>query len=132
MRAALLGYASQNPATRRPQNPATRPRRRAKPALRPMHDLGPGMGFFVDGPQSRGADVGVDLRGDEALVAEELLDAADVGAAVEQVGGKTVTEGMGRGAEVQAVELEVFEQHPMDAAGGEAAAEAVGEDRSER
>src|SRR5437762_8333399 len=96
-----------------------------------MYHLRPRMRLFVDGPQASGADVGVDLGGDEALVAEELLDAADVGAAVEQVRGKAVAKSVGSGAEVEAGEFEILEQQAMDAAGGEAAAEAVGEDGGE-
>ena len=50
------------------------------------------MGPFVDLAEAGGADVGVDLRRYQALVAEQFLDAADVGAAVEQVGGEAVAE----------------------------------------
>ena len=50
------------------------------------------MGFFVGGAQGGGADVGVDLSGAKALVAEKLLDAADVGAAVHEMGGEAVAQ----------------------------------------
>src|SRR3954467_13560275 len=40
------------------------------------------MSFFVCRPKVGCGHMGVDLRGDQALVAEKLLDAADVGAAV--------------------------------------------------
>ena len=53
------------------------------------------MGLLVDLSQSGGADVRIDLRRDQTLVAEQFLDAADLGAAVEQVGGKAVPERMG-------------------------------------
>jgi hypothetical protein len=39
-------------------------------------------------------DVGVDLGGSDAAVAEELLDGSDVGAVFEQVGGERVAQGM--------------------------------------
>ena len=41
-----------------------------------------------------GGDVGIDLRGDQTFVAEEFLYAADVGARVEQVSGKAVSQGV--------------------------------------
>ena len=40
------------------------------------------MSLFVCRAKVGGADVGVDLGGDEAFVAQKFLDAADVGAAV--------------------------------------------------
>jgi hypothetical protein len=40
-------------------------------------------------------DMGVDLRGLDILVAEQLLHGADVVAGFEEVGGKAVTEGVG-------------------------------------
>ena len=40
------------------------------------------------------ADVGIDLRGDDIGVPQEDLDAAEVGAALEEVGGETVPEGV--------------------------------------
>ena len=80
-------------------------------------------------PEIRGADVRVDLRGDEALVAQQFLHAADVGAAVQQVRGEAVAERVGRRALVEAGFFEVLFEHPGDAAGGEPGAELVGEDR---
>lgn len=49
---------------------------------------GPGMRLLEGGPQPVDRDVRVDLGGRHGLVAEQLLDAAQVGAAVEQVGGR--------------------------------------------
>src|SRR4051794_31114575 len=86
------------------------------------------MSFFVDGPQAGSADVCVNLCGDQALVTEEFLHAADVGAAVEEVRGKAVTERVRCRAKIEAGEFQVLEQHAMNAAGGEPATEAVGED----
>ena len=40
------------------------------------------MGFLVGCAEVGGADVSVDLRCDEAFVAQEFLDATDVGTAV--------------------------------------------------
>lgn len=54
--------------------------------------LGSGVGGVVDFFHALGGDVGVDLGGAEAGVAEEGLDAAEVGAVVEEVGGEAVSE----------------------------------------
>ena len=40
-------------------------------------------------------EVGVDLSGREALVAEHLLHSAEVGTVLHQLGGEAVAEGMG-------------------------------------
>ena len=48
------------------------------------------MRFVVCLAEGRSGQMGVDLRGHQALVTQQLLHAADVGAAVEQVGGKAV------------------------------------------
>ena len=48
------------------------------------------MRAIVDSPQAPGVDVAVDLGRRERAVAEELLDHAQVGAALEQVGGEGV------------------------------------------
>ena len=44
--------------------------------------------------EPRGGDVRINLRRDEALVAEEFLNAADVRAGVEKVRGETVANGV--------------------------------------
>lgn len=44
------------------------------------------VGFF----EAFGGDVGINLGGDKVSVAEEFLDAAEIGAGIEQVGGVTV------------------------------------------
>ena len=59
------------------------------------------MSAFVDFAQAGGADVRVDLRGDEALVPQQFLDTADVGAAVEQMRGEAMAERVGSGAGVE-------------------------------
>jgi hypothetical protein len=50
-----------------------------------------------DADEVAAADVGVDLGGLRAGVAEELLDVAEVGAGLEEVGGEAVAEGVGTG-----------------------------------
>ena len=54
---------------------------------RAAHGLGAGVGLAVARLQPLGGDVGVDLRGRGRGVAEDLLHAAQVGAALEQVRG---------------------------------------------
>ncbi len=73
--------------------------------------------------------MGVDLGGDEAFVAEQLLDATDVCAAVEQVRRKTVAEGVGAGAAVEARLFEVFFEHASDAARRETGSKTIDKDR---
>ena len=53
---------------------------------------GTGMGGLVNSPQTIAGHVGVDLRGRQVGVAEELLHGSEVGSAFEQVGGVRVTE----------------------------------------
>lgn len=47
---------------------------------------------FVDFFEAFVSDVGVDLRRGDGCVTEHRLDTADVGAILEEVGGKAVTE----------------------------------------
>src|SRR5258706_11462263 len=54
------------------------------------------VGARVCGSQPGRRDVGVDLRRRQALMAEQLLDDAEVRAALEQVGGERVPEGVRR------------------------------------
>ena len=56
------------------------------------------MGLVVDFAEVAPRDVGVDLGGGEAGVAEEFLDGAQVGAGLEQVGGEGVAERVGADA----------------------------------
>src|SRR5688500_6186962 len=58
---------------------------------------GSGVGEVIDLPQALGVDVAIDLRGRERGVAEELLDRAQVGAALEQVRGEGVPQPVGVG-----------------------------------
>lgn len=52
------------------------------------------MGLVDGAAQPLGADVGVDLRGGERGVAQEVLDAAQVGAALDQMGRGAVAQGV--------------------------------------
>ncbi len=87
------------------------------------------MSFLVRRLQIARAHVRVDLRRDEAFVAQELLHAADVGAAVEQVRGEAVAKCVGRSSLIEAGFAEVFFQHAGNAARREAGAEFIGENR---
>ena len=52
--------------------------------------LGPRMGLIMYRPQSRDRHMGVQLRGRQTGMAEQLLDDTQLGAAVEEVGGERV------------------------------------------
>lgn len=54
------------------------------------------MGGLVSASEAVGGDVSVDLGGGELGVAEHFLDASEVGASVEQMGGEAVAEFVGR------------------------------------
>ena len=59
---------------------------------------GLGSSLHEDGVEQVAAvDLGIDLGGRQAGVAEQLLDGAQVAAGAEQVGGETVAQGMGGG-----------------------------------
>lgn len=77
------------------------------------------MAIAVDFFQTIDADVRVDLGTGEAFVTEEFLDDPEVGAAVEQVGGKGMAQGV-RGDCFAAGQhlLHVFFDYALYAAGG--------------
>ena len=54
--------------------------------------FGAGMGFFVDFLHALGADVGVNLGGAQVFMPEHLLDAAQVGSGIQQVGREGVAQ----------------------------------------
>lgn len=81
------------------------------------------MGVVVDLFHAFGGDVGVDLGGGETGVAEEFLDAAEVCAVVEEVGGEAVAELVRGDAERDGGGAEVFFEDIGDGLGGDAAAE---------
>src|SRR5690349_8391981 len=59
--------------------------------------LGAGVGLAVAGLEAFDRDVGVDLGGGGRGVAEDLLDATQVGAALEKVGRRTVADAVRAG-----------------------------------
>ena len=54
--------------------------------------VGSAIGFF----HAFGADVGIDLSGTQVSVTEHFLHAAQIGSRIEQMGGKTVAQFVGR------------------------------------
>lgn len=86
------------------------------------------MRFLYRFPQPFYADVGVDLGGGEAFVAEELLDGFEVGAVVEEVGCEAVAEGVGGDVGREPGSECPFFHYGLDAAGGESLALGVGEE----
>ena len=74
------------------------------------------MGGIIDLLHAGGGDVGVDLGGAEVGVAEELLDAAEVGAVVEEVGGEAVPEFVRADLEADGGVAQVFLQEVADGA----------------
>ncbi len=76
-------------------------------------------------PQPSPRDMGVDLGGGEAGVAEEFLDGAQVGAGLEQVGGEGVAQGVRADAMLSAGAQQMAMDDAADAAGGEGAAAGV-------
>lgn len=77
----------------------------------------------VDLLHAGGGDVGVYLGGAKVGVTQEFLDAAEVGAVVEEVGGETVAEFVGADFKTDGGVPEVFLEEVIDGAHGEAAAE---------
>src|SRR5262245_11260060 len=84
-----------------------------------------GMRLFVGLTQALGADMRVDLRRGQALVAEEFLDAAQVSAAIEQMRSETVPQRVRSRQAVEAGLLNVFLEQSSHAAGREAPAALV-------
>ena len=87
------------------------------------------MRAFVGFSQASRTDVRVDLCRCQALMSEQLLNAAEIGSAVEHVAGKTVSERVRRGQLVQSGGGDVFFQQATHAAGCQAATKAIQEDR---
>ena len=69
------------------------------------------MGTVVDLSQAPAVDVAVDLRRRERAVAKQLLDDAQVGAALEQVCGERVTEAMGHYEQALRIAPDYAEAH---------------------
>ena len=53
------------------------------------------MGFGVDLPEPLDTDMGVDLSGAQILMAQQFLNAPEIGTRIQQVRGKGVAEFMG-------------------------------------
>jgi len=77
--------------------------------------LAAGVVFGVDGFEAAVFDVGVDLGGGDAGVAEHFLEGADFGSSGEHVGGKAVAEGVGAdsliGTDALCVTADEFPEH---------------------
>ena len=91
----------------------------AKPCL----ESSAGMRGVVDLLHAGGGDVGVNLGGAEVGVTQQFLDAAEVGAVVEEVGGEAVPEFVRADFKTDGGVSEVFLEEVIDGAHGEAAAE---------
>ena len=81
----------------------------------------------IDLEQLRGVDVRVALRGAEARVAEQFLDRSQVGAALKQMGGEGVSQGVRADARARAAGSHVAPHQAIDAAHGESSATIVHE-----
>jgi hypothetical protein len=79
--------------------------------------------------QALDGNVGVDLGGGNAGVTEQGLDAAEVGAGVEHVGGKGMAQLVGADADGDAGVAEVFFEEIADCDGGDAPAALGNEER---
>ena len=84
--------------------------------------------LFVSSLEPRSADVGVNLSCHQRLVSQQLLHASNVGSSVEQMRCETVPQGVGRRAEVEPRELQVFLQHSSHTACRQTRAELVQKD----
>ena len=74
---------------------------------------------LMDVPQPLVGDVGVDLGGGHVLVAQKLLDASEVGAAGQKVGGVGVAQGVGRHLLCEPGQARVFRDQELDGARGQ-------------
>ena len=79
--------------------------------------------------QLRGVDMRVALRGAEARMAEQFLDRPQVGAALQQMRGEGMPQGVRADAEPRAARRDIAPHEPVDAANGEAPAAIVDEQR---
>ena len=93
------------------------------------------LGFLVVGvvrgdgvAEGVAGEMSVDFCGWDAFVAEHLLDGTEVGTVLHQLGGETVTEGMGADVLVDACVLNCLLQKHEDIVSREVATKAVNED----
>ena len=68
----------------------------------------PRMGPVVGCPQIAGADMGIDLRGDQAFMAQQFLHTTDVGSSIEQMGRETMPQRVWAGPSIEARFSQVF------------------------
>lgn len=85
------------------------------------------MGLQIGLPNAGSADVRIDLGCSQTFVPQHLLDAANIGAAIEQVSGKAVSKRVGGGASIEPTLLDVLLEHSRDAASGKSIAKLVDE-----
>ena len=91
-----------------------------------------GVGFAVGFFHSFGADVGIDLSGTQVSVTEHFLHAAQIGSRIEQMGGKTVAQFVGRKIRRQSCRIQVIFQIALKTPRSEPSAVAVDEYRCGR
>ena len=80
------------------------------------------MSLVVDLEEMVDTHLGVLLRGRERSVAEEFLDGAEIGAGIEEMSGKGVSEGVRRGATHDIGVEQALLEIALDTAGGQSAA----------
>jgi hypothetical protein len=85
------------------------------------------VGLVVGIDQALSGDVGVNLGGRQAPVAEEILDTPEIGPTVEEVGGETVPERVRARGWVQPLGFEITLENPANAPGGQSTAALVEE-----
>src|SRR5438034_9663303 len=108
------------------RRPLTSPKAETRHSWKgPSPSSRPRVGFVITVLKPVCGHVRVNLRVGQAAVTEQLLDAADVGAAVEQMCREAVPQGMRAGAGIEAGQGQVLLQQPADAARREAAAAGV-------
>ena len=93
--------------------------------LASRHYCGSRMRLLVHLPQIGGADVRVDLSGRQTLVPQQFLHAANIGAAIKQMRGKTVTQRVRTGPRIQVGFGNVLFQHSAHTSRRQDPAEAV-------
>ena len=73
--------------------------------------------------------MGINLRGRQVLVAEQLLDPANIRTRIQQVSSERVSQRMGSRGRIQPCQLKVFRQNPTDTSHRQGRAVLVQEDR---
>ena len=87
------------------------------------------MRLVVTVAQSLGRNMGVNLRGRQAAMAQKFLDAADVGSVIQQVRGETVAQAVRAGLRIEPGLGEILPEQSAHAADVEARAVLVEENR---